>query len=296
MVLLVALFRVQGISPVLSPVGPTRVVPVDTPQTLPKTAVTPGPRILATQILTQVSPSSTLLARATWTLRASETEANALQATPSAVSTQLPEFVMAYIPLNWAGDTASFALSARQQAEFFIQTSHMGNYFHVQVEILEQGLNNLSLSDENLLDKVIEFGLNTYPADRYIGLTDGDLVSGNSSDVVGWTYGPGTLGIVAESSSNEASAHELGHTFGLCDEYNYSYWKLQNETFTGGCPNPFPDYCEKDEKHGGVTCDGNQTENGLNSIMGPAGLEGPYAYNLPSLEYLQKSFESLIGR
>jgi hypothetical protein len=214
--------------------------------------------------------------------------------TPSAILIEKPEFVIVVIPVNWTGSNEAFAQNARQQTDFFIQESGMDNYFQISVEVLNQGLENVSLSDEQLVDKVIEFGLDVFPANRYIGLTDGDVVLDGSSDIVGWTYGPDTLGVVSESGGLEISAHELGHTFGLCDEYSYSYWTEQDEAFVGGCPNPYPSECERVESTN-VMCPGNPTLAGLNSIMGPSGLMGQYGFNGSSFEYLQDAFQ-IISR
>lgn len=209
--------------------------------------------------------------------------------TPSDILTEKPEFIMAAIPVMWTGSDEDFADAATQQINFFIQESGMDAFFRVKIELVESGMDNVSLSDEQLVVKLIEFGLNEAPANRYIGITDGDLALDGSSDVAGWTYGPDTLGIIAETGSIEIVAHELGHTFGLCDEYNYDYWVEQDEAFTGGCPNPFPPECERTEGMNSM-CEGNPTIEGLYSIMGPSGLPGGYGFNSSSFEHLQEAF------
>jgi|GEM_PF-970451 len=258
------------------------------------------------QILTQVGPTSQreshpplvpTLINEPFSIPEFTPTPGTFQSTPSVISTPkvMPEFVIVFIPLKWVGTADAFSMSANEQADIFIKASNIDHYFRVQVKILDKGLNQVSLSDDELLDKVIEFGLKTYPADRYVGLTDGDLTSGDSSWIAGWTYGPGTLGVVAESNGREISAHELGHTFGLCDEYNYAYWKVQNETFADGCPNPYPTSCTRDEIQDGITCEGNPPAAGMNSLMGPAGMFGQYGFNNPSLEYLHEKFQSSSG-
>jgi hypothetical protein len=166
----------------------------------------------------------------------------------------------------------------------------MDQYFEVKVEILESSLTGVSLSDDELVDKVIQFGLDNAAGNRYIGITDGDLALDGSSDVSGWTYGTDALGVVAERDGTEIVAHELGHTFGLCDEYNYEYWTEQNDEFPGGCPNPYPPDCAL-ESSMDVMCPGNPSPSGLNSIMGPSGMPGPYEFNLESYQHLQEIFD-----
>ena len=43
--------------------------------------------------------------------------------------------------------------------------------------------------------------------------------------------------ILVDESQLKTTAHEVGHTFGLCDEYSQSKWIGQNRTREGGCPN-----------------------------------------------------------
>ncbi|HLC19490.1 MAG TPA: hypothetical protein VJK72_01125 [Candidatus Nanoarchaeia archaeon] len=41
-------------------------------------------------------------------------------------------------------------------------------------------------------------------------------------------------------------AHELGHTYDLCDEYSFTIWKEQRGYVTGKeCENKWPEYCDK---------------------------------------------------
>jgi hypothetical protein len=41
-------------------------------------------------------------------------------------------------------------------------------------------------------------------------------------------------------------AHELGHTYDLCDEYSFAIYKAQKRYIKGkGCENPFPEHCDK---------------------------------------------------
>ena len=52
----------------------------------------------------------------------------------------------------------------------------------------------------------------------------------------------------ATARKSSTFAHEKGHSdASLCDEYNLGRWGLQNATQSGGCPNPFPEYCKNDQ-------------------------------------------------
>lgn len=201
-----------------------------------------------------------------------------------------PEFVFVFVPVVWSGGMDEFKSHAYEQAEYFINASDMDEYFQIRIEILDENLSGVALSDDELVYKIVNFGLDRVPGNRYIGITDGDISMDGSSDVSGWTYGSDSLGLVAESSGLEIASHELGHTFGLCDEYNYSYWLEQNEMFLNGCPNPYPSNCVR-EVTVEVICEGNPAPSGANSMMGPSGLHGPYEFNRESYLHLQYFFE-----
>lgn len=215
----------------------------------------------------------------------------ALWLLPSAQAAARPSYFITVVPVEWAGSRADFERAAGEQAELFIRRANLQAYADVQVVLLDEGLAGVSLSDErgDLLEQVALFGLARQPADRYIGLTDGDLAPGGSSRVAGYTYF-NSLVVLAEAQGESISAHELGHTFGLCDEYDYETWLRQDE-YLGGCPNPFPPGCSPDR-----LCPGGMPPGGGDSIMGPARLPGPYAFNQPCYAHLQDVFAALFGQ
>jgi hypothetical protein len=187
---------------------------------------------------------------------------------------------------------STFAGIAQAHADLFIQASNIEAYFTVEVKILDEGLENADLASNELVYDILEFGLQKEPGDRYAGITTGDLALEGSQDVAGWTTGG--QAVVSEDWDISISAHELGHTFGLCDEYNYSIWTQQNDIIRDGCPNPYPEGCPLDESLR-VHCDGALTDDGAYSIMGPAGLIGERGYNTPCYSHLQKIFEALAN-
>lgn len=201
-----------------------------------------------------------------------------------------PNYLIAFVPVNWQGDLAEFENEARRQGDFFVAESGMDYYADVEIVMFHDRLDGVSLDNPWLVEEIVAFGLTRQPADRYIGLTNGDLAPGGSSAVVGWTRGPDSIGMVVEVSGVEVSAHELGHTFSLCDEYLYDYWERQNDEWT--CPNPYPADCPQTY---GRFCEGAPAPNGSYSIMGPDGLPGEYAFNQPSWDHLQSVFAALFS-
>lgn len=200
-----------------------------------------------------------------------------------------PTYVIAFIPLSWEGSRAEFERAALSHGELFVSESGISAYADVEIRLLEEAL-DAALDGAWLVQEVVRFGLAREPADRYVGLTDQDLAPFGDASVAGWTFGPDSLGVVVEDHKSMITAHELGHTFGLCDEYLYSEWSRQNGE--AECPNPYPPDCSTEP---GVLCDGLPALDGRNSLMAHAGLRGPYTYNEPGYEHLQLAFSVLFG-
>jgi hypothetical protein len=251
---------------------------------------------LATSPLPWIStpaPTLTLTPAITATRTPGIPTATIVTMTPTFTPIPKPEFILVFIPVAWTTDQSQFEQAAQIQANTFIQESHIGDYFTVKVEILTAGPENVDLTDPNLISTVLYYGLSNMPGDRYIGLTDSDLSPDGNSSVDGWTSGGQAM--VAESLDDYVTSHEMGHTFGLCDEYNYSAWTIQDKDYLGGCPNPFPSNCPL-TMESGVTCDGTQTSDGRNSIMGPSGMIGSYGYNTACLDHLLEQFDLLASK
>ena len=244
------------------------------------------------------SSSPTLLKTSTPVASATPLPTKTLTATFESTTTstptlpQKPEFVIVIVPVNWGQDQDTFEQTGGEHAETFVRESEIETFFDVVVKFADAGLSGVSLSSNDLLYDVVEFGLAEIPGDRYIGLTDGDLAPDGIKWVSGWTNGPGGQGVVVEALYSEITSHELGHTFGLCDEYNYVYWVQQNDEFPDGCPNPYPDDCPQSASEG-IVCDGYPTGGGHNSFMGPSGMPGDYGYNSLSLAHLSSVFQAL---
>lgn len=201
-----------------------------------------------------------------------------------------PTFVIAMIPMRWSGSLDDFDRAAEAQISLFVQASRIEQYAEVQVVYVHERLDSVDLS-EDLIGPVEEFGLRTAPADRYVGLTDGDIVSRGRSSVAGYTRAPDGHTVVAEAVDPVVTAHELGHTFSLCDEYSWGAWEAENALW--GCPNPYPDACPRTNF---VDCDGYPPPGGGQSIMGAATGAANLAYNQPSLDHLDLVFRELFGQ
>lgn len=211
---------------------------------------------------------------------------------PTLAAVPKSEYIIAFIPVNWVSSKRQFDQMVDAHASIFIQKSQIQEYFDVKVVKMEEGI-NLDLNNESSLIELLDFGLSQSAADRYIGLTESNIALNGVTEITGYSFGPGFQAVVAESEHYMVTAHELGHTFGLCDEYNYSVWVEQNSEFEEQCPNPFPppDVCAHTSEE---LCPGYETADGKNSLMGPSGLEGEYAFNDACLSRLKSEFEKGI--
>lgn len=199
------------------------------------------------------------------------------------------DFIMAFVPINWSSSMQDFNEVADKHAAIFIQASGIDQYFNVKILKLAEGL-TVNLDEEESLLKILDFGISNVPADRYIGIADDNIVLDGVDEITGYSFGPGFNAVIVEKDQTMVTAHELGHTFGLCDEYSYSIWSEQNVEFEGGCPNPFPpeNVCSHSSEE---LCPGFETVEGKNSIMGPSGLDGAYAFNDTCLSRLNLEFQ-----
>lgn len=246
-----------------------------------------GTQAAAPVIVLTASPTAVLVTKTNTPFATGSISAPSV--TPTALR-EKPEFILVFVPVDWNSDQAIYQQAAQNQAQIFIRESNIDRYFTVVVVALEQGIENVSLESSDLVYDILEFAMQKQAGDRYIGLTDGDLSPDGYSDVAGWTSGGNAM--VVEYAAEYVTAHELGHTFGLCDEYSYTEWSRQNSEYTIGCPNPYPTDCPRVDS-GVVDCDGEPASDGSNSIMGPAGLEGEYSFNKFCLTNLRATFDTL---
>lgn len=238
------------------------------------TTQTPFPtRTLAIATKTNISPTTTIAP------------------TPSGP----PEYVLAFVPVQWKGTRQEFIDAANRQGDFFVQASGLKDYFNVKYVFFEQTFSDGKLTDSDLLDKMLIWAIQREPADRYIGLADGDLAPDNNTWVAGYTFGIDTQGVLAEITEDTIAAHELGHTYGLCDEYNFNAWDEQNQSLSDGCPNPYPSHCPKNT---GVVneCDGTSSNDGKMSLMASSGPSDQSAYNETCQEHLAEVFQHLAQK
>lgn len=171
-------------------------------------------------------------------------------------------FVLVFVPVAWSGSLDRFESLADEVARRFLADAQMTRYVEVKVVKLNEIMPG-EMTDASLHTRVAAFGARRAAGDRYVGMTDGDLRPSGRSSIAGWTTMFGN-GLIAEANAISNTVHELGHTFGLCDEYRFDQWSRQNSAY--GCPNPYPADCPRGP---GVVCRGHGLSGGGFSHMGP---------------------------
>lgn len=192
-----------------------------------------------------------------------------------------PKLNLMFVPVNWetreiglfekilnfltGKKEIDFESAVDKQAEVFLESTGLNSCMD-KIRILKHKTNcevNLSMTSNKGRHEVLKnitncLSKNPVPDNwRIIGLTDKSI--------------PGALGytcrvcrtVIANISRDEVSAHELGHTYGLCDEYNYTIW--HDSDLEDPCPNAFPDYCSKNETE---WCEGEICGDTCRCIMG----------------------------
>lgn len=206
-----------------------------------------------------------------------------------------PEYVVALIPVHWKETRQEFIDAANRQGDFFRQTSEVENYFHVKNFFFEVTYSEGKPTDSDLLGRMLVWTIQRDSADRHIGLTDGALATDNNTWIVGYTFGIDTQGMLAETTEDTIAAHELGHTYGLCDEYNFDSWDEKNKSLSDRCPNPYPSDCPKNT---GVVneCNGTPSNNGKMALMASSSSPDQSAYNETFQEHLAEFFQQLTQK
>ncbi len=240
--------------------------------------------------ITTITPTVTLTPEKTYTLTPTITPepTSTIAHSPTPTNPPPPEFIFVMMPVHWKGGLENFEEAADEQIEFYIEQSGMNEYFDIKIEYIMDSMDHEPLTSENLVFEIVNEGVMKVAGDRYIGITNGDIARNGDSMIAGWTMF-GSPGVVCESEYLNVTAHELGHTFGLCDEYQYDIWLEQDQWTEEGCPNPFPSDCTQT----GI-CSDVRNPNGLYSIMGIARDNNDLSFNNACMNALNQRFLEMI--
>ncbi|MEM0476172.1 MAG: hypothetical protein QW367_00845 [Candidatus Aenigmatarchaeota archaeon] len=219
-----------------------------------------------------------------------------------------PKLRILFIPVNWNRDMQSFRRAAEEQFDFFVKNIPLSacpekvksiiveKNCRFKIECGNIGLMNNLMEIKRCADSTGE----TY--DYVVGLIE-NLICGAGG------YSMSMKVVVASTLSKEITTHELGHEFGLNDEYIDACrcgFGLVNpranclKSYLSG-DDPVPPYTREYCSERGtkcptsydVTCLGNKNKFGGRDIMSFSGAPGPRAFaeeswkHLSSLPFLQ---------
>ncbi len=206
------------------------------------------------------------------------------------------KLVLAFVPLNWQGDEASFYSEVDARAGFLLDNLPLVSCKET-VRILPLWTNcTAPVSCEScselspIRDCARRFTTNYNVA---VGITDQEGACGVATR--GFSCRLGT--IFMKKGFEDVLAHEFGHEFGLRDEYcDYGarcggQAKPNPLSAEWGCDPANSDCCWCRNAYG-LCCYGNKNQFGGRSIMSYAGAPGPKAYDPPSFAHLS-TFEKL---
>lgn len=175
------------------PVSSNPVAPVQHPPNLPEISETPIHLPVTTPTLEHSKASATAVITVLATEQSDSATPEVTTKTPIISPTPTlnspTEYVIAFIPLHWSGTREDFLNTAQRTGDFFVQASGIDRFFSVHYLFFEEGYSEGSLSDEDLLTNMMTYAIQQKAADRYIGITDGDLAPGGRTWVAGYTFG-----------------------------------------------------------------------------------------------------------
>ncbi len=221
------------------------------------------------------------------------------------------------VPLKWESSQSEFENAVNVQSDFFIKGTQLkGCPERVSISKLNVVTENFKDFDcfSNRLFDIRDFvsgkGYNPNEYDIIVGFLDDKNNCGNTA---GSSNGADTLFVT--SGIENILAHEIGHIFGLEDQYcSNPAGSADNRCNDGGIAkyfyNGIPDKnplsaslscdpngapcCNFDDNHlcsklnYHVCCYGNKNSLGGSSIMSYADAEGPRAFDQKEIEYLSK--------
>ena len=171
-----------------------------------------------------------------------------------------------YVPVDWAyyGDSFErvFVPLVKDQNSFMFATypfSRDNFRSRISMRNLDLGLReNQKLSPIEILSILKrlnrEYLLAGSNYDKIVGVVPGFWFSFHYPESKGVTSFLFPNVALVDAATTISTSHEVGHTYGLCDEYNFLTWNIQHKWFL--CPNAFPSNCEQDLFRSDAYCPG----------------------------------------
>ncbi|MFB6180833.1 MAG: hypothetical protein ABEJ93_03060 [Candidatus Nanohalobium sp.] len=227
---------------------------------------------------------------------------------------------LVFVPLN--KNTPDYSTAVSQQSQFFknVYPINPGNVNTVKISSTcnvpidgSTSCNNANMIQtlEDVEDCAENAGYTKYTS--VIGIFQSDVCNSPTGNTAGWSV-PSMPSVVAEDTSKIITAHEIGHQYGLNDEYIDAC--RYGSSLGGGLVPPASSNCLKKTYDGDkgfasdsrntitdnspfcaggskkapsyrIWCLGNKNSKGGRDIMSYAGAPGPREFAKPSLSYLK---------
>ena len=232
-----------------------------------------------------------------------------------------PKYTYIYVPVGSWSNQAEFEGKAKARQDFFIDISPlkdckdkvMGDTIYLNLTWTNDNcpFNPAALVEDikECADKYASSNGITY--ERAIGISGEHLHDSYGYTHMGYKaiYSELSVGLgsanppIPEKEVLNGPAHELGHTYYLCDEYLYSSWVQMNNDY--GCPNRWPEECPVldyecagysqccgetptfRDYSGSYTAEGTQCSGTTYSVMGFFGTWSTCGYGVSSYEHLE---------
>ena len=191
-----------------------------------------------------------------------------------------------YVPVDWAYYADSFErvfvpLVKDQNSFMFATYPFSRDNFRSRISMrnLDLGLReNQKLSPIEILSILKrlnrEYLLAGSNYDKIVGVVPGFWFSFHYIGSEGVTSFLFPNVALVDAATTISTSHEVGHTYGLCDEYNFLTWNIQHKWFL--CPNAFPSNCEQDLFRSDAYCPGSIDTNGYSFLRGNINAVSPF--------------------
>ena len=148
------------------------------------------------------------------------------------------KLIIAFIPVNWAGDLATFTTVAEGEINIFRQVTPLKECPNKVKVVLIPEVCNIDCTKGVDLVQIEKSCVErwTYSYDYAVALSNNEVCKANA---IGGGFCCGPKSVFVEVYSNRGTmvtAHEIGHQFGLADEYCYSPTSKVNPTTEDLCP------------------------------------------------------------
>jgi uncharacterized repeat protein (TIGR02543 family) len=145
------------------------------------------------------------------------------------------KYYIVFMPLNLTGTLASYQAEAQRQYDFLVQNAPIlqnCSELIIMNQTLYLNFDKYNKDLFNSFSEISKFAIaHNVTGDRYIAISDAQFwISPTTGRSLCDGLSDGGNTVVAKFGGLSVTAHELGHSWGLEDEYSYVLWLEQSQT------------------------------------------------------------------